>query len=498
MTYFRSVTIISLFLFSVTACKKDEPTKTETGPLYAKRGTSAGIYDHQGRFMILRGVNYNVLGDYWQGNPAVATTKTYSPEDIKMMASHGFNCIRLLFSWSKLEPQKGVYDEAYIQSLNAVIVEAAKYGMYVMLDMHQDAWGKYIATPADSPCTFPNKGWDGAPEWATITDGASTCSGTGARENAPAVYHAFQNFWDNTNGIQDACIASWQHLVSATCSNQNLLGYDLLNEPSLGYKSPVSAEITKLGNYYVKLIQAIRSTEGGGSNQHIIFVENAIEWQGNGYLGIPDIGFTNDSNLIASPHHYFESITNVGFTIEMGYNILKNASSEKFQAAMLIGEWGYFGDPASDVEKVKRFGVIEDANFGSSTWWQWCQAPGDPHGISWDGTSYSPTSLHLIELDQSGNFTGNTNTYYLKVLGRAHPLAIKGTPTALTSNSDNGQMHLEANTSTDGITELWIPNYFGKPKITGTNITASSVKEVDGGYIAWAMVKGTYTIDVSF
>ena len=241
--------LLGLSLLFTIGCKKEKAiSKTGSKLLFATRGATPGIYDAQGRRVILRGVNYNVLGDYWQANAAVPPTKTYAAEDIRLMAANGFNCVRLLFNWSKLEPQAGTYNDAYIQQIKGVIEECATYNIYVMLDMHQDAYGKYIATPADSVCANPNKGWDGAPLWATYTDGESTCQSGNGRETAPAVYHAFQNFWDNTNGIQDNCIAAWQYLVSATCSYENVLGYDLLNEPGLGYKTPMDAEMTKLSN----------------------------------------------------------------------------------------------------------------------------------------------------------------------------------------------------------------------------------------------------------
>ncbi len=480
---------------SLSACKKDAVVDNSK-VLTASRGTNPGFYDNQGRFMILRGVNYNVLGDYWQANPSLPATKAYSGQDIKMMSSYGFNCIRLLFSWSSLEPQKGVYNEAYIQRIKQVIQEAAKYDIYVMLDMHQDAWGKYIATPAGVSCATPNKGWDGAPEWATITDGESTCSG-GSREKSSAVVHAFQNFWDNTDDIQSHCIKAWQHLVSATADNSNVLGYDLLNEPGLGYKSPAGAEVSKLSAYYGRLVTAIRSAEGVNGKKHIVFVENSITWDGNGYIGRPDPNFTTDGNIASSPHHYFESIGTLPFTLEQGYDIVKNFTAD-YKAPMLIGEWGYFGDPATDVQKVKRFGVVEDQNFGSSTWWQWAQAPGDPHGISWDGNTYSSTSLHLIELDASGNFTGKVNEPYLKVLSRSRPNAIFGMPTALTSNSDDGTMHLDATAGGSGVTELWVPAGFGAPVISGANASLKELLAVDGGYKVLVDVSGAYTINVGF
>lgn len=113
--------------------------------------------------MILRGVNYNSLGDYWQGNANVATTKTYTPDDIRMMSSYGFNCIRLLFSWSKLEPERGKYNYDYIRQLKEVIEEAAKYNIYILLDMHrmpganisshQETW--YATNPTGAGMALP-------------------------------------------------------------------------------------------------------------------------------------------------------------------------------------------------------------------------------------------------------------------------------------------------------------------------------------------------------
>jgi endoglycosylceramidase len=478
-------------------CKKEVPHTTFKKLLHATRGSNPGIYDAEGRRVILRGVNYNVLGDYWVANAAIPATKSYASEDIQMMARYGFNCVRLLFSWSLLEPQPGIYNDGYIQQIRSVIEECAKYNIYVMLDMHQDAYGKYIATPLDTTCNSPNKGWDGAPLWATYTDGESTCQAGSGRESAPAVYHAFQNFWDNTNSIQDNCIAAWQQLVSATSQYENLLGYDLLNEPGLGYKEPYDSEMAKLSNYYGRLIEAIRTAEGNYSMHHIVFIENPVTYKGSGIIGLPDASLSSDDNLVAAPHHYFESIINYPVTIEAGYNTLLSAAA-KYSAALFIGEWGFFGAPANDVNKVKRFAAAEDANFGSSTWWQWCQAPGDPHSISWDGNSYSPTSMHLIELDQNAQFTGNLNQLYLQVLSRTRPNFIAGTPSLLSSNPDSGEMILEATTTTQSEVELWIPNGHGIPQVTGANVKLKKLNNVDGGYIALVEVAGSYRVQVSF
>jgi endoglycosylceramidase len=482
-------------LLLITACKKEQ-VKTDRGMLlHAVRGSNPGIYDGDGRYMLLRGVNYNVLGDYWQANPSVPSSKRYDAEDIRLMAQYGINCIRLIFHWSALEPQRGTYNRDYIRRIEQVVREAAKYKMYVLLDMHQDAWGKYIASKAGDSCMRPNKGWDGAPEWATITDGASTCV-TGGRETAPAVIHAFQNFWDNTNGINDACIAAWKGVVQSLAAYPNVVGYDLINEPNLGYK-PLNENVRKLSTYYGKLIRGIRDAEAtAGTDAHIVFFEMSVTANGEGIPFIPFPDFSADKNMIFAPHLYFEAIS-YQLTIEQGFDVV-NAVSKLFNTSMFIGEWGFFDMPSADIVKLKRFAAKEDEYITGSAWWQWCQAPGDPHGISWDGMQYGNTSMALIELDRNANFTGNVNTLFLNVLSRSRPVAIFGKPEKLVSNPDHGTMHLEAKSNAAGITALWIPDRFGEPVLSGANLQSYEIKKVNGGYSVDAHVNGHYTIDVRF
>lgn len=490
--------LLSLILFSAIlfSCKKEKGSTAPETLLYSKVGHNPGIYDQKGRYVILRGVNYNALGDYWQGNPAVATTKQYEENDLQLMSKNGINCVRLLFSWSKLEPVRGQYNQVYINQIKNFIEVAATYNIYVLLDMHQDAWGKYIVSPPTVTCPYPNKGWDGAPDWATITDSASTCTVDGSRESAPAVVHAFHNFWYNTNGIQDACINAWKALVKQTASYSNVVGYDLLNEPGLGYDL-LSEEADKFSSFYTKAIDAVRAAENETqSYHHIIFFETTVTWNGQGFPYIPNSGFTSDDNIIFGAHTYFEAIS-YAYSIEAGYDFLLSVAAV-YQTAMFVGEYGFFDNPAADVSKLKRFAKKEDSCMAGSTWWQWAQAPGDPHGMSWDGTQYANTSLHLIEIDKNGNFTGTKNDLFLNVLNRSRPNAIWGKPIKFSSNPDDGTMHLEANAAAEGITTLWIPDRFGIPVITGTNVVSTQLNSVSGGYLADVKVNGNYTIEVGF
>ena len=54
------------------------------------------------------------------------------------MKSFGLNMIRLGTMWPGIEPVKGQYNETYISLIKTIAEEAANYGIYTLLDMHQD------------------------------------------------------------------------------------------------------------------------------------------------------------------------------------------------------------------------------------------------------------------------------------------------------------------------------------------------------------------------
>src|SRR5690606_28770492 len=149
------------------------------------------------------------------------------------MAARGFSVIRLIVHWSRIEPVRGQFDDAYLDEVDAYVRAAAEHGIYTVIDMHQDAYTAFIATEDPSECppgSTPHKGWDGAPAWAVLTDGLGTCD-TGDRNSAPAVQRAWNHFYDNTDGIRDRFVASWAHVARRFAGRPEVAGYNLLNEP---------------------------------------------------------------------------------------------------------------------------------------------------------------------------------------------------------------------------------------------------------------------------
>ncbi|GAA4749422.1 hypothetical protein GCM10023350_38160 [Nocardioides endophyticus] len=74
-------------------------------------------------------MNVNGLGEYYQANPDFATTVPVRRSDFAEIARRGFDSVRLIVSWSRLEPTRGAYDEAYVARIKKAVRQAASYGL---------------------------------------------------------------------------------------------------------------------------------------------------------------------------------------------------------------------------------------------------------------------------------------------------------------------------------------------------------------------------------
>lgn len=474
------------------------PSAPSLSALHATRGASAGVYDAKGRQVLLRGVNVNALGDYFQGNPKYPQVLPVDDSHFVQMARYGFNVVRLIVSWSSLEPQRDQISTEYLQRIHTIVDLAKAHDIYVVLDMHQDAWGKYIATPPDVSCPGGREvaiGWDGAPEWATYTDGASTCRPPGQRELAPAVKAAFVNFYANREGIQDQFVKAWAALAREFAKEPTVAGYDLLNEPHFG--SSVVNSGPQLLPLYEKLFPALRAAElDGGGFAHIVFFEPIVLYPSVDALPPPES--VNDDNTVFAPHNYAESLNDVT-TIE-GWFDRATQDVGQFQTTFWVGEYGWFGDPPANKPRLIRYAQQEDQHRIGSTWWQWQQACGDPHSIGIPGHEPPPQLIHFRLSTCPGDVDLGPIPEWTVVLSRSYPRAAPGRLLALESDGDARTMRLQGVTA-DGAAsstlDLWVPdNSKGQPQISGLGLGKTSIRAVLGGYRCQVEVSGTYEVDV--
>ena len=236
----RVVTALVLLVAGLVPRPPSRPTPDATQPalsrLHVTTGKAAAIRNERGARVLLNGVNVMGLGEYYQPNPDFAPNVPIGSDDFAEIAALGFNSVRLIVSWSLLEPTRGSYDTAYVDQIRAAVADAAAQGLYTIIDMHQDAWGVAVTRRTESPARTapsPANGWDGAPAWATITDDGDTCR-TGERELTAAVKNAWQNFYDDTDGIQTELVDVWGKLAADFAGDPAVAGFDLLNEPGFG------------------------------------------------------------------------------------------------------------------------------------------------------------------------------------------------------------------------------------------------------------------------
>ncbi len=455
------------------------PGGTQLALLHATHGDQAAIVDSAGRQVLLRGVNLNSLGDYYQANPGYPPTVPVTDADWDSMAAQGFNVVRLIVSWSLLEPSPGVIDGAYVTRVRAAVDAAKARGMYTVIDMHQDAWGKYIASPPGVVCPpgrSPAIGWDGAPQWATLTDGADTCRGA-RREDSAAVKAAWDSFFADRDGIQSHLVGVWARLATELGAEPAVAGYDLLNEPNEG--ADPSSSGPRLGAFYQRAIAAIRTAEDtAGVAHHIAFFEPTVSGQ------LVPGGFTTDQNVVWAVHNYVESL--FGGQIESFTKLLVDVGHGLYGTTVWFGEFGWFDDPAAQKPKVIRFGVQQDRFGVGGAWWQWRQACGDPHTIGTPGGSPPPVLIHYQRNLCPGDVNEGPVPEWRVVLSRPYPRAVPGHLTGLLSSGDAGTMALTADGADPGSTqeartfEVWAPGA-APPVVGGTGIADVTLTALFGG-----------------
>jgi len=462
------------------------------------------IVDADGRDVLLRGANVNSLGEYWQGVPSIEPTLPVSAADWDTMASHGFSVIRLLVTWSRIEPTKGEIDESYLDQVDEYVQAAADHGMYSVIDMHQDAYTAFLSTDDPADCvagTTPAKGWDGAPEWAVLSDGLSTCLAGSDRNSSPAVNRAWNNFYDDTDGIRTAFAATWGKVAEHFAGRPEVAGYDLLNEPETSL--PQAELAPKYQDLLVDVIGEIRDAESSADFDHIIFVEPTVPagTPSNGIV-IPDpkAAGVDTANISGSVHNYSESIG--GGSIE-GLNDGIEGITAGIGVPNWGGEYGFWDTSPETLEKAGRYAADEDDHLWGGAWWQWRQSCGDPHAVQWEGDEVvAPTddSVHLNLLGCPDDEDLGPNDAFLDILGRGYPRAAPGRLTEVRSDVATGHLVVQA-TATEGGGELlvWTPTVDDADHhITVEGLTDVVETDVDGGRLITATVEaeGDYTLRV--
>jgi endoglycosylceramidase len=475
--------------------------------LHAVRGERPGVFDEDGRQVVLRGVNLNGLAEYARANEDLDPTVPVTDETWDQIADEGFNVVRLLVSWSRLEPERGEIDDDYVDEIRSQARAAGERGIYTIIDMHQDAWGPFVATPAGASCpagSEPSNGWDGAPEWATPdpaeVDSCRPADGE-AKPGSDLVVEAWDRFYRDANGIQSQLVDVWEHLAGSLADEPSVAGYDLLNEPGHGEgptapEGGVLSEFPALGDYYARAIEAIRQGEdAAGIDPRPIYFEHSVA--GNP----PPVDFSDDPGLVFSPHIYGGSIVTF-LTVDQNWDVMLSLAAG-WETSIWVGEYGWWDDPADRpeiVERVEQFAAREDSAAPGfvpvgSAWWQWVNGCGDPHQIT-DAGMEAPAEIRQYRItrcvDGSAQDDGVVPAWH-EVLTRP---TVRFAPGWITSVAAD-PFQLTASGATSGTElDLWIPAD-QDPTLTGTgNAQVEATQAGTGWTLTATACTPTYEVTV--
>jgi endoglycosylceramidase len=475
--------------------------------LHAEPDPVAGgrVVDALGREVLLRGVNVNALAEYWQYGE-FATTFPLTGTDADRISATGWNVVRLLVSWSRVEPTPGVYDEQYLDRVERAVDLFERRGVYTIVDFHQDAWGPTLAAPAGTACpagSDPAFGWDGAPGWATLDGGASRCAPGGTREISPAVLTSFAAFWNDAPGpggigIRTRYTRMIGHVAERFARERAVAGYDVMNEPNAF--SP--DQLTALSDLTGDALAAIRAGEKAGHGfPHLVFFEPGALWSDFSQGTPPD--FPRDANIVFSPHIYRGGITD-GPIQRSDFERARADAATFGGAPVLVGEWGSSPERAKDPSDVyfREHQQLQDEFHFGATLWTWRESCGDPHKAGDARAGTVPYVWGEFDVDCTTNQVVGPRTALVAQLDRAYVRAAPGRLVATTTDTTTGALRVSGSQARFGTTLVaWFPAPPGKVRIgetTGLRFVRVSSSGTDGGsYVTGIATRSSWSVRIS-
>eukprot|EP00578_Thalassiosira_sp_NH16_P025196 CAMPEP_0181089238 /NCGR_PEP_ID=MMETSP1071-20121207/7198_1 /TAXON_ID=35127 /ORGANISM="Thalassiosira sp., Strain NH16" /LENGTH=735 /DNA_ID=CAMNT_0023171177 /DNA_START=2015 /DNA_END=4219 /DNA_ORIENTATION=+ len=190
----------------------------------------------------------------------------------------GFNLIRLSTSWEAVMHEgPGIIDQDYIAYLKDLVVMAGDYGLYVLIDAHQDVWSRF-------------SGGDGAPSWTLDAAGFDTHS-SALHDSGGAVLHQFWRASEYGDMPKMMWTNNYWKLVTATMFTLFFAGDTYAPGISVETAQPNGARgNVTIQNFlqlnYLKFVDAIVETVKDCPN---VIGFGTMNEPSNGLVGVEDI-----------------------------------------------------------------------------------------------------------------------------------------------------------------------------------------------------------------
>jgi endoglycosylceramidase len=395
------------------------------------------LRDASGRQVLLRGINVggrSKLPPFFpfefreSGQPDQAGAPPFDgalAQYAERICGWGLNVVRLVWIWEALEPERGQYDEKYLERYLAMVRAFTSRGVRVVVDFHQDVYAR------------PYCG-DGFPRWACpqpVADPAQGCSSwyAGYQSN-PDVRLAFDRFWRNEDGLQDAFIAAWRLMASRTWPEDGVIGFDIINEPSPGSTPKAKWYAEALGPFYTRLATALTSVAPGA----LLFAEpDGFD----GPTGQTELGRPEGTGFVLAPHYYNPLV--FLYRKWTGDSDLRepigswDAVGQGWGVPLFLGEFGVTPTVDGGLDYLRALYDALD-HFGThGTLWEVSRSR-----VDWNDEGYSV-------LDADGR-----ESPLVEGLVRAYPRALAGTLHSFTFEAKSRAGSLSWETTPNGVTEI--------------------------------------------
>ena len=396
------------------------------------------IRDGAGGVVILRGVNT-------AGNSKVPPFRPLT--DAAMfdpLEAQGMNVVRLLFNWEAYEPHKNLYDESYLDYYVAAADAAASRGLRVIVDFHQDAYGRHVL----SGCGEGFPAWT-LPWWVikATPDNSARCGIWGAQMIIDVGMHmAWGAFHDDATGARTRFLQMIERVAGRLATHDAVIGYDIMNEPW-------GDEPTDLHELHRDAEVALRRAHPAA----ILFVSPHALISAGGKSNLKKPAF---SNFVYSPHFYDGAVVTLrvwlGGKPDAAFANMRSVA-DAWGVPLFVGEFGGGADVSNVSGYVAALYDGLDAALAGGA--QWVYTPGWTPALK-DGWNGEDLSIFVGTGAPRANF-----------VARPFPRRISGTPAHFFVDSTPGARSLELSwehVASTGATEIYVPfeALFGAAPVT--------------------------------